>query len=416
MGGPLGDGSLDGLCRLGRILAFSPTDPDIDWVSIISLARRQRVSPLLFWRLEQRESEAGGGAPQEVLDELRRDLHAAAAQAMLAEVQLGAVLGALSAADVPAIVVKGPATATFYPDPALRPYGDLDIMVAKAQLVSAERALNSLGYECFASKAWWLDHFHHLPPMVSADGVLLVELHWALDYQASMGRLPADDLWARAVPWTVQGQPALRLDVIDAMLHLCRHAVVQHRVYGAFRSLCDLAQLTEGWRREAWKTMGQRAIDYELARPVYLMLVLAEQVLNLKAPPEVLSMLMPPGRLPEVDELMRRLLRSDGAASAHVSVGVVQAATEGPLRARLGRVAGSLFLPREGMAMVYRIPIDSPRIWLAYLWRPIDLLRRNGLSIWRTLRGERGARAMWRRDVWLERWLRGDEQLDEFVE
>ena len=412
MDGPVGDESVEGLRRLGRILAAFPIEPGTDWASVIGLARRQRVSPLLFWRLEQRESDAGGGAgaPQEVMDELRRDLHTAAAQAMLAELQLATILGMLSAADVPVIVVKGAATAAFYPDPALRAYGDIDIMVAKAQLDAAERALNGLGYECFASKAWWLDHFHHLPPMVSERGGLLVELHWGLDYEAGKGRLPADDLWARAVQWTVQGQPTLRLDTIDAVLHLCRHAVVQHRVYGAFRSLCDLAQLTEGWGQEEWETMGQRALDYELARPVYLTLVLAEQALDFTAPAEVLVMLRPPGSVPEPEELMRRLMRSDGVMSDRVSVGAVQAATEGPFAARLGFLAESLLLPREGMAMVYRIPVDSPRIWLAYLWRPVDLLRRYGLSIWRTFRGERGAQAMWQREVWLERWLRGYEQ------
>ena len=405
--------AIEDLCRLGRILAGLPADPDTDWARVIDVARRKRVSALLFWRLGDFEGDAGGAdAPQEILDELRHDLHAGATQAMLAERQLAAVLGALSGADVPALVVKGAATAAYYADPALRSYGDLDIMVPEAQLGVAEHALNQLGYESFASKEWWLDHFHHLPPMVSESGGLLVELHWGLDYQAGKGRLPADDLWARAVPWIVQGQPALRLDAIDAVLHLCRHAVVQHRVYGAFRSLCDLNQITEGWDRKEWETLGQRALAYDLARPVYLMLVLAVQALGLAVPAEVLTTLRPPGTLPEPDELLRRLMRPDSATLPRVSVGVVQAATEGSFGARLRYLARSLFLPRDGMAMVYKIPVDSPRIWLTYLWRPVDLLWRYGLSTWKTLRGERGARAIWQREVWLERWLRGDEQLD----
>ena len=159
--------------------------------------------------------------------------------------------------------------------------------------------------------------------------------------------------------------------------------------------------------------LGRRALDYELARPVYLMLVLAEQALNLTLPAEIVSILRPSGRVPEPDELMRRLMGSDGAAPARVSMGAVQAATEGPFGARLQHLMGSLFLPREGMAMVYEIPADSPRIWLAYLWRPIDLLGRYGLSAWRALRGEQRAQAAWQREVWLERWLRSDEQLDD---
>ena len=413
-----GDESIDGLRQLGWIITGAPAGPDTDWASIADLARRQGVAPLLFWRLGQRDNdiERGGGVPQEVMEELRQDLHAAAVQGMLAEQQLATVLGALSAVEVPAVVVKGAALGDLYPDPALRLYGDLDIMVPEAQLDMAERALNRLEYHCFASKTWWLDRFHHLPPMVSESGGLLIELHWRLDYQEEKGRLPTEDLWARAVPWTVHDQPALRLDAVDTLLHLCRHAVVQHRVYGAFRSLCDLAQITAGWGQEEWETLGQRALDYELARPVYLMLVLAEQVLNLSMPAEAVSILRPSGSLPEPDELMRRLMRSDGATTARVSVGAVQAATEGSFAARLQHLMGSLFLPREGMAMVYDIPADSPWIWVAYLWRPIDLLRRYGVSAWRALRGEQRAQAAWQREVWLERWLRGDEELDELEE
>ncbi len=412
-GAPRGGEETDVLRLLGCILAGLPTEPDADWACIVDAARRQRVSALLFWRLGESNSGTEGWAdpPQEVMDELRQDLYAAATQAMLAERQLAKVLGALSEAGVPALVVKGAATATFYADPALRSYGDLDIMVPEAQIAVAEHALNDLGYECFASKAWWLDHFHHLPPMVSENGGLLVELHWGLDYQVDKGRLPANDLWTRAVPWNVQGQPALRLDAVDTVLHLCRHAVVQHRVYGAFRSLCDLAQITESWSHEEWTMLGRRALDYDLARSVYLMLVLAGRALNLAVPAEVISTLRPPGALPEPGELMRRLMRSD-AAPGRISVGAVQAAVDGSLGARLRHLVGSLFLPREGMAMVYKIAVDSPWIWLAYLWRPVDLLWRYGRSVWRTVRGERGAQATWRREVWLERWLRGDEQLD----
>jgi hypothetical protein len=376
------------------------------------LARYQGVSPLLFWRLQQgavREE----GVPREVMEGLRADLRAAAVQGMLAEQQLATVLGALSASEVPAVVVKGAAVGAFYPDPALRLFGDLDIMVSEAQLDRAERALNGLGYQCFASKAWWLDRFHHLPPMVSESGGLLVELHWRLDYQEQKGRLPAEDLWARAVSWTVQDQPALRLDAVDTVLHLCRHAVVQHRVHGAFRTLCDLAQVTEGWGPTEWETLTQRTLDYGLSRSVYLMFILAEQSLNLTVPAEVLFVLKPPGSVPEPEELVRRLMGSDGAPSTRVSVGAVQAAAEGASATRLRHLLGNLFLPRDGMAMVYDIPANSPRIWFAYLWRPIDLLGRYGLSAWRALRGEPGARAAWQREVWLERWLRTDAHLDE---
>jgi hypothetical protein len=409
-----GNGTVDGLRRLGQILAGHDAGPDANWASIAESARSHGVAPLLFWQLGQGASDGTSerAAPPEVVSDLREDLYTAAAQGIRAEAQLSRVLGTLSRVGIPAIVVKGAALGAFYPDPVLRLYGDIDIMVKRDHLDAAEQALNAVGYRCFASKGWWLQRFHHLPPMVNDAGGLLVELHWRLDYEVEKGRLPSEDLWARAVGWTVRDQQALKLDDVDAALYLCRHAVVQHRVRGALRSLCDLVQLTRGWGKAEWVTLSQRSQNYGLTRPVYLMLVLGEELLGLAVPEAMLSALRASSSFPEAERLVQLLMGSSGVAPAHVSMGAVQAAADGPFTTRLKHLMYSLFLPREGMAMVYGIPPDSPRIVLAYLWRPIDLVGRYGLSAWRVLRGERGARIAWQREVWLERWLRGDVMQD----
>ncbi len=404
--------SVDSLRRLGRVLIGLPAGPDADWSSIAEEARRHGVRPLLFWCLAQGAGHSGQeqGVPQEVMDALREDLYAAAAQGIMAERQLARVLGALSKAGVPALVIKGAALGAYYPDPALRTAGDIDIMVPRENLEVAEHALNDLGYQCFASKGWWLDRFHHLPPMVSESGRLLVELHWRLDYDEGKGRLPTEELWARAELWTVRDQAAQRLDAVDAVLYLCRHAVVQHRVHGAIRSLYDLSQVTGRWGEADWETLVGRALSYDLGRPVYLMLALAGELLDLPVPAQALSALMPPSGAPRSEELVRRLLGWRAAQPATVSAGLVQTVIDRSLAGRLKQVVRSLVLPREGMAMVYHIPSDSPRIWLAYLWRPIDLVVRYGPLAWRMLRGEREASVAWERELWLERWLRTDER------
>ena len=404
------DGSAEGIRQLGRIVAGFPAGPGADWEAIADLATRQGVAPLLFWRLGQGGGDAGlrPAVPQHVLAKLREHLYTAAAYGILAEGQLARVLGALSRAKVPALVVKGAAVGAYYPDPTLRPYGDIDIMVPKAQLGAAEQALNALGYRCFASRDWWLDRFHHLPPMAGEGGGLLVELHWRLDFEEKKGRLPTEDLWARSVPWTVRDQPGLRLDVVDAVMYVCRHAVVQHRAHGAFRPLCDLVQLTRGWDGEQWEDLVRRTLRYGLIRPVFLMLVLAGEILDMAVPAQALSALKPSGTVPSPNQLVERLMGASTVTANQISVGAVQAAADATVSAGLKDLARSLFLPREGMAMVYGIPASSPRIWLAYLWRPIDLLARYGPSAWRALLGKRTASMAWQREVWLERWLRGD--------
>ena len=167
-------------------------------------------------------------------------------------------------------------------------------------------------------------------------------------------------------------------------------------------------QLTRGWGEAEWSTLSQRSQSYGLTRPVSLMLVLGGELLGLAVPEAILSALSVSDSRPQAEELVQLLMGSSGAVPTKVSMGAVQAAADGSLLARVKHLMSSLFLPREGMAMVYGIPPESPRILLAYLWRPIDLVGRYGLSAWRALRGERSARTAWQREVWLERWLRGD--------
>lgn len=412
VGNPEARAGIAGLRALTSLLAGRPTEPGLNWDRVLDLARGHGVSPLLYWRLYKDGKSGGKGmsVPADVREELESDFYTTAARALLAERQLAEVLSVLARAGVSALVIKGAAVGTFYPDPALRPYGDLDLLVSQAQLKQSEEALNRLGYRCSTSKEWWSEHFYHLPPMVGDQGSLVVEIHWRLDHEDAVGRLPAEDLWARAVPWSVAGQRALRLDPVDTVLHLCRHAVVQHRARLGLRPLCDLAQVTDGWGQKEWDTLVQRTAGYDQARAVYLAFALAQQSLGLDVPAVVMAALRPAGALPLPDGLADSLLTLGTSMAAQVPVAVVQAGGQGTLAARLRYFLWHLFLPRDGMAVLYEIPADSPRIWLAYLRRPVHLLRRYGASTWDALRGRQEAHEVWQREIWLERWLAGEER------
>lgn len=397
---------------LAQLLVGSSPGPDLDWVATTHLSRQHGLSSLLFWRLKQWGEDQGreDGVPAGVWEGLQRDFYAAAGRAMLSEWWLGEVVSALAMDGVPALVVKGAAVGAFYPDPALRSYSDLDIVVPQARLEQAETVLSGLGFRYARPRAWWLEYVQHLPPMVSQDSGIAVELHWRLDHDETPGRLPMEDLWTRVVPWSVGGQPALRLEAVDAVLHLCQHAVVQHRAKLGLRPLCDLAQMTAGWSLAAWETLGQRAIDYGLARPVYLMLKLAEEAGILAAPVEVMAAVRPPDRQPLPSDVVESFLLPKDGTAVSVPLAVVQAGARATLEARVRHFLWHLFLPQEGMAMTYSVPPGSLRMWLAYVWRPVDLLRRYGRTAWGMLRGERAARLAWQREAWLEQWLMAEEQ------
>ena len=113
-----------------------------------------------------------------------RDAHAVATlgTALAARELPGVAAASKSATSAPAIVLKGPAISDrLYPDPALRPYGDLDLLVARDSLGDARTALSATGYEeqVQLRPGWEVAHGHTLD-MVRLVGrkSVHVEVHW----------------------------------------------------------------------------------------------------------------------------------------------------------------------------------------------------------------------------------------------
>jgi hypothetical protein len=113
-----------------------------------------------------------------------RDAHAVAAlNTAMAAGELPSVAAALeSATSAPPVVLKGPAISDrLYPDPGLRPYIDLDLMVARESLDDAKTALSALGYVEGIQQRPGFEVVHgHTLDLVRAVGrrSLHVEVHW----------------------------------------------------------------------------------------------------------------------------------------------------------------------------------------------------------------------------------------------
>ncbi|MDX6400427.1 MAG: putative nucleotidyltransferase [Gaiellaceae bacterium] len=74
----------------------------------------------------------------------------------------------------PAMVLKGPEIAARYPDPALRVYGDIDLLVPDAE--EAHQAMLAAGFKLVGDPALYVD-IHHLRPLLAAGVPLAVEIH-----------------------------------------------------------------------------------------------------------------------------------------------------------------------------------------------------------------------------------------------
>jgi hypothetical protein len=109
----------------------------------------------------------GKPVPRELADEERDS----GTIGLLAPLVLAAVRSACAGT---LVVMKGPELAARYPDPASRPYADLDVLVADAG--AAHRALRAAGFREVGDPRRY-EGIHHLRPLVLPELPLPVEIH-----------------------------------------------------------------------------------------------------------------------------------------------------------------------------------------------------------------------------------------------
>ena len=134
---------------------------------------------------------------QRVPEQIRHDEQLAAAVALTAPLVLTRVR---AACDGEIAVMKGPELAQLYPTPRLRPYSDLDLLVADAP--RAQRALLAAGFRPVGNPRAYID-IHHLRPLVAPGLAIAVEVHDRPKWVGGADGPSAREILATAVPSSV---------------------------------------------------------------------------------------------------------------------------------------------------------------------------------------------------------------------
>jgi Uncharacterised nucleotidyltransferase len=175
------------------------------------------------WRAQRRPIP-----PELVAAERAASFVALAAPAVLAE--------ARAAYDGPIVLLKGPELAARYPDPALRPYGDLDLLVADAE--AAHGALVAAGFVPAGPPP--PEGFHHVQPLQSSRFPLRVELHTRPNWVEGAEPPPVDELLRFARPTAVAADGILAPGSAHHALLVAAHAW-KHEPLGRISHLVDIA-------------------------------------------------------------------------------------------------------------------------------------------------------------------------------
>ncbi len=271
----------DGLRELCR----SP----LDWSELLETAHRQGVLPLLYRNLAAICPEA---VPPSILDRLRGRFRESAANSLLLVGELVRILDLLEARHIPAIPYKGPLLALrAYRHVTLRPFGDLDILIRRHDVLRAKEILCVSGYrpELVLSRA---EEGAHLARQCeynfSGDGGRVwVELHWEVVPRLFSSPIDQGKLWECAEWTSLQGRPVQTLSAEHALLVVCVHGA--KHLWTRLKWICDVAELIDASPDLRWGALLAEARARGGERMLLLGLALANALLATALPPGVLG-------------------------------------------------------------------------------------------------------------------------------
>lgn len=202
------------------------------------------------------------------------------------------IVDAILASGIDVVLVKGVTLAArYYGEIALRPVGDIDVLVRPEDAADCGRILTTCGYTPLPGREK-PTQWHALVNRALAyrgDAGITIDLHWALaSLPPYVAAFPQAEIWNCAESLDPSGPSTKRLSTADELRFLCYHYAAQHRDKRLIW-LVDIAEilrtLPSTWD---WPRFVSDTIARGLATPVAAALDMAQRVLNVKIPAKVM--------------------------------------------------------------------------------------------------------------------------------
>lgn len=257
----------------------------IRWDALLKAAERHSVLPLLAHSLE---TAVGEGLANQVKNTIARQRSGYTFANMRLCGELGKLTRAFAGESIRVLSFKGPTLASLaYGNLALRPFGDLDILVDPRDVVRAARLLHRLGFP-----AWKESDERNLEgeceaTFVRPDGKLSVDLHWALAREGLPFNIAFETAWEQAQIVAIGGAEVRTLAMEDLCLFLCLHGT--KHLWERLSWVCDIAELIRAQPQLDLERILRRADVMGYGRMFLLALELARLVLDMPLPVAIAS-------------------------------------------------------------------------------------------------------------------------------
>src|SRR6266478_231453 len=204
--------------------------------------------------------------------------------------ELFCILDRFNLEGIAALVVKGPALAIrAYGNPAMRTYGDLDLLVRQRDIRRATELMIAAGY--LPSVSLRAIDAGKIPGQYlfsKPDSKLIVELHNDLTLRYFPRRLPIEEFFARQIRVRLDAREAPALSVEDELVLICIHGA--KHFWERLMWIADVAALVSRQTGIDWQRVADSAQAAEAERMLHAGLRLASDLLKARLPDKVLEM------------------------------------------------------------------------------------------------------------------------------
>jgi hypothetical protein len=239
---------------------------DLSWASsedwrpqdVVDAADEHGVAALVADALQSVTAPAAA-----LRDALEPSVARAVARDLLVRRELARLLGAMDAAGVPALVIKGSALAyTVYQHPWERQRTDTDLIVHPGMVAAASRVLETFGYSKSNALTSGTLVSHQLAfERQDAHGLRhVIDLHWKIvNPQILADVAPFDELWLDRLPAPALAPTAWVPSLVDSTMLACIHRLAHHQGQDRLIWLWDLKVLTAAYGPDDWGVLADRA-------------------------------------------------------------------------------------------------------------------------------------------------------------
>lgn len=226
----------DTLLKIVSSQLFQKPWPDfgkISWESLLKEAEQQAVFPIVYKTVEQ-------FLPDEILQKTHSKYFAYVASNIRNAHQHWELHKLLSKHEIPYVIIKGMASASYYPEPFVRSMGDIDFLVPKEMLEEAKSLIIEQGYTTNENSR------HHAHYAFCKDKEIL-EMHWEPNglpdgKKGEICREYLTDIIQTATVYENQNEQFLIPDVFHHGLVMLLHTAMHIINTGiGLRHLCDWA-------------------------------------------------------------------------------------------------------------------------------------------------------------------------------